>query len=400
MICLVFYKQSLEVDLMSGTKKRCYQCMRTLDSVASNCPYCGRSLKPISIDEKYLKPGQTIAQRYEIGNILYKNYEHTVYIAYDNHLDAVVAIKEFFPLNVVKRNEDGLVEPAPGREKFFLEQRELFSNLNQTISKFRTMPNIVQIYSVFSENNTFYVITENIKGVFLSEYLSDNYGELSWKNSSPLFIELIKTLSQLHKTGIVHGSISPDAIYVTEDGKFKLTGFLTTFFSQKNEFAHKPLYDGYAAPEQYDKDNDYGSWTDVYSVAAVIYKSLTGTMPTASNTRSFNDNLIAPDILNPNVPKNISLAIMSALTISPKLRTQTMDDLLADLVTPPRASQNIINFNYDKFFDSYDEEDGEDEDKERTKRYIINALSITLSILLIGSLILIFLVFGNDIFGR
>ena len=384
---------------MSDTKKRCYQCMRKLDSAASICPYCGRSLKSISIDEKYLKPGQIIAQRYEIGNILYKNAEHAVYIAYDNHLGDVVSIKEFFPSDFAKRNENGAVEPVSGREKFFLEQGELFSNLNQTLSKFRTISNVVQTYSVFSENNTFYAVTENIKGVFLSEYLSEHYGEIPWDEASPLFVDLIKTLSRLHKTGVVHGSISPDTIYVTEYGKFKLTGFLTPFFCQNNEFAHKPLYDGYAAPEQYDKDNDYGSWTDVYSVAAVIYKSLTGTMPTASNTRSFNDNLIAPDTLNSNVPKSVSLAIMAALTISPKLRTQTMDDFLADLVTPPRASQNTGNFNYDKYFDSYNEEDDEEDDKERTKRYIINALSITLSVLLIGSLILIFLVFGNDIFG-
>lgn len=384
---------------MSDTKKRCYQCMSKLDSAASICPYCGRSLKSISVDEKYLKPGQIIAQRYEIGNILYKNSEHTVYIAHDSHLDAVVSIKEFFPLDFAKRNDDGSIEPVSGREKMFLEQSELFSSLNQTISKFRTIPNIVQTYSVFSENNTFYAVTERAKGVFLSEYLSEHYGELSWDEASPLFVDLIKALARLHKTGVVHGSISPDTIYVAEDGKFKLTGFLTSFFCQNNEVLHKPLYDGYAAPEQYYKNEDYGPWTDVYSIAAVIYKSLTGTMPTASNTRAFNDNLIAPDILNPNVPKSVSLAIVAALTISPKLRTQTMNDFLADLVTPPRASQNTEKeiFNYDKYFDSYDEEDDE-EDKERIKRYIFNALSITLSVLLIGSLILIFLVFGNDIF--
>ena len=91
---------------------------------------------------------------------------------------------------------------------------------------------------------------------------------------------------------------------------------------------------------------------------------------------------------------------MSALTLSAKLRTQTMDDFFADVITPLRASQKTADFHYDKYFDPPEEtEESEEDDRAKTKQYMITALSITLSVLLISSLILIFLVFGNDIFG-
>lgn len=386
---------------MNDTKKRCHQCMKEIDFAAAVCPHCGFSAKPVPADPNYLPPGTTLAHRYQLGNLLQKNAEHAIYIAYDNHLDVVVTIKEFFPPALVLRNSNGSITAIPGKKSLLLEQMEAFLALNQTLSKFRTIPSLIQVYSVFEENHTLYAVSETVQGVTLREYLFDHYGELSWSEASPLFIELIKTLSHLHKIGIIQGALSPETIYITELQKPKITGFLTPFFRQKNEISQQILYDGYAAPEQYDENQTCGPWTDVYSVAAVLYKALTGTMPTPSNTRAFNDNLIAPDILNSNVPKNVSLAIMAALTLSAKLRTQTMDDFFADVITPLRASQKTADFHYDKYFDPPEEteEESEEDDRAKTKQYMITALSITLSVLLISSLILIFLVFGNDIFG-
>ena len=100
------------------------------------------------------------------------------------------------------------------------------------------------------------------------------------------------------------------------------------------------LNEGYSAPEQYD-NKGIGTYSDVYSLAAIMYKSLTGTKPVNSRSRLSNDNLLPPNILNPNIPKNVSFAITSALVLAPKLRTQTMKDFYEDLIAPPRETSKI-----------------------------------------------------------
>ena len=47
----------------------------------------------------------------------------------------------------------------------------------------------------------------------------------------------------------------------------------------------KPGYPGYAAPEQYSAAEFSGRYTDVYALAAVCYKMVTGQTPVAAPQR-------------------------------------------------------------------------------------------------------------------
>ena len=131
-----------------------------------------------------------------------------------------------------------------------------------------------------------------------------------------------------------------------------------------------------------------------------MYKSLTGTMPVASNTRSSNDNLIPPEILNPNVPKNVSFAIMSALNLSPKIRTQTMEDFYADIITPPRSSsqetekikiQSEFHFARSSIIP-------EQKHEMKTHKVILLAMTISIGIAVFSLAIAVLILFGGDLF--
>ena len=154
------------------------------------------------------------------------------------------------------------------------------------------------------------------------------------------FLPTMKTLGELHKIGIFHYGLSPETIYVTAKNQMKISGFSIPDLHNRQSVINTELFKGYAAPEQYEIPMDScGAWTDVYSLAATIYKTLTGTMPPDSKTRTGNDNLLPPDSLNASVPKSVSIALMSALTISPKLRTQTMSELKGDITSAPRGTK-------------------------------------------------------------
>ncbi len=386
--------------MVVGTDHRCPQCMNIVEKKAPICPHCHYDMQKKQIDMDYLEPGFLLQDRYIVGNILHKNSESTVYIAYDQELNLVVRIKEFFPKGLVSRNTFSHLVAQENKQLVFHQMREEFLHLHQSLSKLRTLSSLVQVYSIFEQNSTIYAVLEQIKGETLRNYLSVHYGELPWEELSPMMTEAMKALHHLHKMGIMHYGLSPETIWVTQTGKMKISGFRIPSFRQRNGEIKPDLYAGYAAPEQYDELDTCGPFTDVYSLAAVMYKTLTGTMPTESNTRSYNDNLIPPDILNSHVPKNVSIAVMSALTLSPKIRTQTMDDLFADVITPPRAtSQYSIDYSIREKQGRRENTKAEDTSDVRSRKYIFAAMGITLCVLLFASAILIFFLFSQHVFG-
>lgn len=380
---------------------RCYKCMNKLKKDVITCPYCNSTVPSVENPKNYLKQGTVLSERYVIGSVISQNGESVTYTALDQHLDMNVAIKELFPYALLNRMESGQVCLKSNHNDMFEIIKTKFINLFESLSKFRTMPNILKVFSVFLENNTVYTIQELPRGITLRKHLSNYYGELRWEDCSSMFLELIKSIQYLHSSNIIHGGLSPETILV-ENNTFKMVDFSTQYLrlSNKNCLPNE-IFDGYASPEQYDDLDFLSTCSDVYGIAAVMYKSLTGTMPISSNTRAENDNLIPPDILNSDVPKNVSLAIMAALKLSPKLRTQTMEDFYAEIVTPPRLSQKttkIENIKIKKVDDyipfSNIEQKVEQKHEMKTHKVILLTMLISTGVAMLSLAIIIFILFG------
>ncbi len=375
---------------------RCYKCMNKLNKNAVSCPRCNSAVPSIENAEKCLKQGTVLSERYIIGSIISQNSESITYIALDQHLDMNVAIKELFPNTLLNRLESGQVCLKSNQNNLFEDIKAKFITLFESLSKFRTMPNILKVFSVFLENDTVYTIQELPNGITLRKYLSNYYGELRWEDCSSMFLGLIKSIQHLHNSGIVHGGLSPETILV-ENNTFKIIDFSTQYLrSSHDNDLPIAIYDGYASPEQYSDQNILGVYSDVYGMAAVMYKSLTGTMPVSSNTRAENDNLIPPDILNSNVPKNVSLAIMAALKLSPKLRTQTMEDFYAEIITPPRSSQKTVKIEpIKKEATNYNQITIVEQKHEmKTHNVILLTMLISAGVAMLSLAIIIFILFG------
>lgn len=62
------------------------------------------------------------------------------------------------------------------------------------------------------------------------------------------------------------------------------------------------MRDGYAAPEQYSVAEFDGKYTDVYSLAAVFYRVMTGIEPLGANLRRMDDNMPSARTANRELP--------------------------------------------------------------------------------------------------
>lgn len=322
-----------------GERKLCYGCMERTEFTDGVCPRCGYYENSPS-DPSFIIPGTQLHNRYIVGVVLSVNGEGITYLAYDQSTDCKVKLREYMPHNLCSRVADSpTVRVIPLRLAQYKALMAEFTELYKSLAKLRGQVHICTVVDLFAENNTTYVVDEYIESVRLIDYLKDNAGELTWNQFSQMLPLLMTTLSLLHNSGVIHRAISPNTIYVTEKDELVLTAFSTAAARTENTELECELYNGYAAPEQYAANTRQGTWTDIYAVCAVLYRVLTGSMPPSAISRMENDNLVAPYVMNPNVPKHISNIIMQGMHLNGDARIQSVTKLVTDLF-----DENVMDY--------------------------------------------------------
>lgn len=319
---------------MSDRKTLCMGCMEQIDD-SGVCPFCGYSDSTV-YNPSYLAPKTVLDGRYVVGRLISYNGESALYIGYDNISGDKVFVKEYMPDALCSRSKSGpelcVDHGSVVQYKNYMSE---FVELNKSLSRLRTMSHIVAPIDMFSQNNTAYVILQYTEAITLKQYLADNAGELTWEQVKKLFPPLLTTLSCVHNSGILHRGISLETILVTDRGELKLTGFSIAAIRTINTDLAPELYTGYSAPEQYSASEWEGTWTDVYGVAAVMYRLLTGCMPTEPMARVGRDSLLEPAKINSHVPANVSKVIMQAMRLSCETRIHTVTDFVTKLFEQP-----------------------------------------------------------------
>lgn len=315
----------------------CMGCMND-KTYEGPCKLCGYSDNTPCIPT-YLTPKTFLVERYIVGKVISYNGEGAVYIGYDTAAGAKVTIKEFMPDTLCSRKKgetEITVDPsAAALYKTYLSE---FIDLNRTLMKLRGISHIQTVLDVFYENNTAYAVFEYINGISLKTYLANSSGEIPWEQAKELFSPFFTTLSLVHSANIIHRGISPSTIFVTDKMELKLTGFAICAARTTGTEIPCEMFAGFAAPEQYMNEIN-GTWTDVYGVAAVLYRCLTGCTPTEAIARS-GGSLMEPMMINRSVPANISAVIMDGLRISPDERIRTVTEFVDRLFSQPRPAES------------------------------------------------------------
>ena len=304
--------------------RRCLGCMRPIGE-EDPCPYCGYSKNdPAPVNA--LPPKTVLSNTYVVGKVLHLGEDGISYIGFDGYAQKPVLIREFMPQSLAQRQGNQVV-PQSGQEAMYKALLSDFEELYTALSNLKQLPSLRQVERLILANNTCYVICEYFDSITLNQYVLENAGELDWEMAAPMFRRLMEDLSVMHQHGVIHRGISPDSLVLTANGEMKLTHFaISGIWGEDGRPAQ--LAEGYAAPEQYSKTAPHGEWTDVYSLCAVLYKVLSGTMPPAADTRTVNDNLIPLDQLVEGVPPVVSQGIMAGLAVDQQMRIRSMRQLI------------------------------------------------------------------------
>ena len=307
---------------------RCINCFNICSEEKAVCPFCGYNAQTLTSDGYGLYPGIMLYNRYIIGQVVGYGGFGITYKAWDTKLEQKVAIKEYFPSGIVNRAPDSSEVMLCANKRASELETGKTRFLNEAMAEFKTADDIVNVLEFFEENNTAYIVMEFLEGQTLKAYIQA-HAKAEPDDGVRIMTVIGNALIKLHKKGIIHRDVSPDNIFICNDGKIKLIDFGAARFAENEDTKMTIiLKPGFAPPEQYEKINKQGPWTDVYALGATMYYTLTGKKPEESTNRKVNDTLVYPHELNDKLSENLSNAIMKAMAIDVYLRYKTVNDFL------------------------------------------------------------------------
>ena len=265
--------------------------------------------------------GQVFSNRYRIERELAHGGMAEVYLARDESLDRLVALKALFPEYA---REPSFVER-------FRREAQAAANLNH--------PNIVAIYDWGQESGTYFIVMEYVEGRSLRDLIRSE-GRLEPGQAADITAEIASALAFAHRSGVVHRDVKPGNVLLTRSGTVKVTDFGIARAGTSDGLTQTGSVMGtatYFSPEQAQGLAVDGR-SDVYSVGVVLYELVCGVAPFVAESpvsvayKHVREEPIPPSQRNPEVPAALEQIIMSALAKDPEHRYQSADDLRADLL--------------------------------------------------------------------
>ena len=283
--------------------------------------------------------------RYHIDGVLGAGGFGITYRAIHEALENQVAIKEYFPAEWAYRDHNGTTVRANSQGQIparvgeppcydwglqrFLDEAKILVQINH--------PGVVRVRDYFTANGSAYIVMEYEEGESLSGALQRG-GILPEPELTRLLRDVMPALEAVHGEGYLHRDIKPSNLYIrSHDGHFILIDFgaARQALGRRSRSVTSVVTPGYSPIEQYvTVGEDYGPWTDIYALGAVLYRCITGAPPIEAPGR------VLKDPMQPAVEAGAGLysrkllqVVDHALTVRPEDRFQSIIALREALQT-------------------------------------------------------------------
>jgi serine/threonine protein kinase/formylglycine-generating enzyme required for sulfatase activity len=258
--------------------------------------------------------------RYRVERILGKGGFGLVYLAHDDQLQRLVAIKVPHAAIVAESND---------AEAYFHEARAVAS---------LDHPNIVPVHDVGSTDQLpCFIVSKYIDGTNLSKSLKES--RFSLHEAVDLVALVADALHHAHKQGLVHRDIKPDNILLDKAGKPFVADFGLALREQ--DLGKGPRYAGtpsYMSPEQAcGEGHRVDGRSDIFSLGVVLYELLTTRRPfRADSNDKLREQITSvdprpPRLIDDAIPRELERVCLKALSKRTVERYTTADEMADDL---------------------------------------------------------------------
>lgn len=304
-------------------QKHCPGCFGVKDNHAV-CPSCGYD-ESAPRSPLFLPHGAVLAGQYRVGKVLGRPGGFGItYLGWDIYLQQKVAIKEYLPTDIAARLTDSqniTLHTADDRQLFetgkaqFLREARIAARLDH--------PNIVRLRGFFNANGTAYLVMDYYEGMSLDSYFVQVKPLIEPVVASALMQMVLDGLEYVHHQGVVHRDLKPHNIYLAAVGRAIILDFGAARHAATDS-SHPismVLTEGYAPLEQYQHHGSQGPWTDIYGVAATLYRMIVGKSPPVVLDRIQRDQLEVENFSG--IPELLKPVLRKALAIKHEERYQT-----------------------------------------------------------------------------
>ena len=285
-----------------------------------------------------LKNGTTLqGGKYKIIRMLGRGGFGITYLAENTMLDGKVAIKEFFFKEYCNRDEETshVTIPTDGNREIVERFKAKFIKEARTIFKLN-YPNIVRILDIFEENGTAYYVMEYIEGESLNEMVKRR-GAIPEAEAIGYIKEVGSALTYIHGKNINHLDIKPGNLMKRRDNnKIQVIDFgvakqYDAATSEGTTTTPVGISHGYSPSEQYQKNGvqTFSPQSDVYALAATLFKLLTGNTPPEAIVVQ-DEGLPKEELRMKGVSETVVSAIEAAMQTRTK-RTQSVAEFIKNL---------------------------------------------------------------------
>lgn len=294
-------------------------CDASIDSVV--CQTCGSVFSLVNKDEATQQaPILEQIGRFEIVGRLGVGGFGTVWKARDPELERAVAIK------IPRRGQ----LDSKGIEAFLKEARTA-AQLHH--------PNIVPVYEVGKDGDTVFIVSELVRGVSLSDWLSG--ASPSYRQIAEMLIRVAEALEHAHQKGVIHRDLKPSNIMIDEADQPIVMDFglakrdgLEIAMTVDGQVLGTPAY---MSPEQ---ASGHSNWTDrrmdIYSFGVVLFRMLTGELPFRGNAhmqihQRLTQDAPDPRTLNRFIPQDLATICLKCMERDPNNRYSSAKQLAEEL---------------------------------------------------------------------
>lgn len=202
-------------------------------------------------------------------------------------------------------------------------------------------PNIVSIYDVGQDKETYFIVMEYVEGETLKE-LIDREAPLEPSRAVNIVRQIANALYHAHNNKIIHRDIKPHNVLISRDGRVKVAdfGIARAVSSTTQTFSPNSIMGSvhYFSPEQA-KGKLATEQSDIYSLGIVFYEMLTkhlpfdGESPISIALKHLQQTIPPASKYNWNVTANLQGILDKMLEKERSDRYQSVIDLLTDLRT-------------------------------------------------------------------
>ncbi|GAB3366191.1 MULTISPECIES: serine/threonine protein kinase [Giesbergeria] len=296
-----------------------------------------------------LPPGTRLGE-FEILALLGVGGFGMVYQAFDHSLHRSVAIKEYMPAALAGRAQDlSVAVRALADVPAFEAGLRSFMGEARMLAQF-DHPSLVKVFRFWEAHHTAYMVMPLYSGMTFKQARLQMRAPPSEAWLRQVLWSVLGALRTLHEGHTLHRDISPDNIFLQDAGPPVLLdlGAARHAINDRERKHTAVLKVNYAPIEQYasgDADLPQGPWSDLYSLAAVVYGCLCNDMPEPSTLRAIRDRMVPFARVARTVGQQFGQVyspafvngITQALALRPQDRPQSIDALLQllEMTTAP-----------------------------------------------------------------